>query len=180
MPFEAIDIHVYFAILGTVTFHLKHVLSWRNEHSGYSEFRSGAPTASQVLHSRHLDSWSKRNRQDGKLPFCFSHTAFSQTIIECLKYAATGELPPGAKTGAAFIHDPKVCLLCLRLDEWSVNSATSFENHHFNSDMFYFSFYFVSWPIQSRWKQKWSWKLKISEVIPSLSLEAWLLLKKEQ
>uniref|UniRef100_A0A8C5BL03 RAD50 homolog, double strand break repair protein n=1 Tax=Gadus morhua TaxID=8049 RepID=A0A8C5BL03_GADMO len=29
-----------------------------------------------------------------------------QTIIECLKYASSGELPPGAK-GAAFVHDPK-------------------------------------------------------------------------
>ncbi|XP_056450283.1 DNA repair protein RAD50 [Gadus chalcogrammus] len=28
------------------------------------------------------------------------------TIIECLKYASSGELPPGAK-GAAFVHDPK-------------------------------------------------------------------------
>ncbi|XP_061596775.1 DNA repair protein RAD50 [Cololabis saira] len=28
------------------------------------------------------------------------------TIIECLKYATSGELPPGAK-GAAFVHDPK-------------------------------------------------------------------------
>ena len=31
------------------------------------------------------------------------------TIIECLKYATTGELPPNAKTGGAFIHDPKLC-----------------------------------------------------------------------
>ncbi len=30
------------------------------------------------------------------------------TIIECLKYATTGELPPNSK-GGAFIHDPKVC-----------------------------------------------------------------------
>uniref|UniRef100_A0A8C5FKJ7 RAD50 homolog, double strand break repair protein n=1 Tax=Gadus morhua TaxID=8049 RepID=A0A8C5FKJ7_GADMO len=29
-----------------------------------------------------------------------------KTIIECLKYASSGELPPGAK-GAAFVHDPK-------------------------------------------------------------------------
>ncbi|GAA6019292.1 hypothetical protein JCM8202_000967 [Rhodotorula sphaerocarpa] len=29
------------------------------------------------------------------------------TIIECLKYAATGDLPPGAK-GGAFVHDPHV------------------------------------------------------------------------
>ncbi|EUB65095.1 DNA repair protein RAD50 [Echinococcus granulosus] len=31
-----------------------------------------------------------------------------QTIIECLRYAVTGELPPGSKTGASFIHDPKL------------------------------------------------------------------------
>uniref|UniRef100_A0A667YI07 RAD50 double strand break repair protein n=1 Tax=Myripristis murdjan TaxID=586833 RepID=A0A667YI07_9TELE len=30
----------------------------------------------------------------------------THTIIECLKYATTGELPPGAK-GGAFVHDPK-------------------------------------------------------------------------
>ena len=32
---------------------------------------------------------------------------FPQTIIECLKYATTGEQPPNSK-GGAFIHDPKV------------------------------------------------------------------------
>lgn len=30
-----------------------------------------------------------------------------QTIIECLKYATIGDLPPNSK-GGAFIHDPKV------------------------------------------------------------------------
>lgn len=30
------------------------------------------------------------------------------TIIECLKYATTGDLPPYS-TGGAFIHDPKLC-----------------------------------------------------------------------
>ncbi|XP_014671867.1 PREDICTED: DNA repair protein RAD50-like [Priapulus caudatus] len=30
------------------------------------------------------------------------------TIIECLKYATTGEMPPGAGKGAMFVHDPKV------------------------------------------------------------------------
>jgi hypothetical protein len=33
---------------------------------------------------------------------------FPQTIIECLKYMTTGEMPPGGRNGAAFIHDPKV------------------------------------------------------------------------
>lgn len=30
------------------------------------------------------------------------------TLIECLKYITTGDLPPGAKIGGAFIHDPKI------------------------------------------------------------------------
>jgi DNA repair protein RAD50 len=30
------------------------------------------------------------------------------TVIECLRYATTGELPPNAKTHGAWIHDPKV------------------------------------------------------------------------
>nr|GLL47820.1 DNA repair protein RAD50 [Ipomoea trifida] len=31
-----------------------------------------------------------------------------QTIIECLKVACTGELPPNARSGHSFVHDPKV------------------------------------------------------------------------
>uniref|UniRef100_A0A1B0GH32 Putative dna repair protein n=1 Tax=Lutzomyia longipalpis TaxID=7200 RepID=A0A1B0GH32_LUTLO len=30
------------------------------------------------------------------------------TIIECLKYALTGEVPPGSDRGAGFVHDPKI------------------------------------------------------------------------
>lgn len=30
-----------------------------------------------------------------------------QTIIECLKYATSGDMPPGSK-GSSFVHDPKV------------------------------------------------------------------------
>eukprot|EP00897_Mesotaenium_endlicherianum_P009253 jgi/Mesen1/8356/ME000463S07798 len=30
------------------------------------------------------------------------------TIIECLKHACTGDLPPNARSGHSFIHDPKV------------------------------------------------------------------------
>lgn len=32
-----------------------------------------------------------------------------QTIIESLRYATTGDLPPNSKTGGAFIHDPTLC-----------------------------------------------------------------------
>ncbi|TKA78331.1 hypothetical protein B0A55_03618 [Friedmanniomyces simplex] len=31
------------------------------------------------------------------------------TIIECLKYVTTGELPPNTKVGGAFVHDPDLC-----------------------------------------------------------------------
>ena len=31
-----------------------------------------------------------------------------QTIIECLKQATTGEMPPNTRSGQSFIHDPKV------------------------------------------------------------------------
>ena len=34
------------------------------------------------------------------------------TIIECLKYACTGALPPGARNGQSFVHDPKVRYCC--------------------------------------------------------------------
>lgn len=30
------------------------------------------------------------------------------TIIECLKYALTGEMPPGSNKGQMFVHDPKM------------------------------------------------------------------------
>ncbi|OLL27062.1 DNA repair protein rad50 [Neolecta irregularis DAH-3] len=31
-----------------------------------------------------------------------------ETIIECLKYATTGDLPPNTGKGAAFVHDPQI------------------------------------------------------------------------
>lgn len=34
-------------------------------------------------------------------------TRLTQTIVECLKYAATGDLPPNTK-GGSFVHDPSV------------------------------------------------------------------------
>ena len=34
-----------------------------------------------------------------------------QTIIECLKQACTGELPPNCRSGHSFIHDPKASRL---------------------------------------------------------------------
>ncbi|KAL4163734.1 hypothetical protein KRP22_005162 [Phytophthora ramorum] len=30
------------------------------------------------------------------------------TVIECLKLACTGGLPPGARSGQSLIHDPKI------------------------------------------------------------------------
>lgn len=39
------------------------------------------------------------------IPYLFS---CAQTIIECLKMATTGDLPPNTRSGQSFIHDPKV------------------------------------------------------------------------
>ncbi|KAI5785944.1 hypothetical protein EDC01DRAFT_618217, partial [Geopyxis carbonaria] len=49
------------------------------------------------------------------------------TIIECLKYATTGQLPPNSK-GGAFIHDPKMCgekevMAQIKLSFNSINEA---------------------------------------------------------
>ena len=48
------------------------------------------------------------------IAFCFPLTIIvgangcgKTTIIECLKYAVTGSLPPGNKSGQSFVHDPK-------------------------------------------------------------------------
>ena len=48
------------------------------------------------------------------ISFCFPLTIIvgangcgKTTIIESLKYATTGSLPPGNKAGQAFVHDPK-------------------------------------------------------------------------
>ena len=43
--------------------------------------------------------------QSFKLPL---PTLRMQTVIECLKQACTGELPPNTRSGQSFIHDPKV------------------------------------------------------------------------
>ena len=48
------------------------------------------------------------------ISFCFPLTIIvgangcgKTTIIEALKYAITGSMPPGVKNGQAFVHDPK-------------------------------------------------------------------------
>ena len=48
------------------------------------------------------------------IQFCFPLTIIvgangcgKTTIIEALKYSVTGSLPPGNKSGQAFVHDPK-------------------------------------------------------------------------
>jgi len=44
--------------------------------------------------------------------FFFASPDSPQTIIECLRYATTGSLPPGAK-GDGFLHDPRVIYFCI-------------------------------------------------------------------
>ena len=41
------------------------------------------------------------------LPF-FSFHSVLKTIIECLKYATTGDMPPNCRSGQAFIHDTRI------------------------------------------------------------------------
>lgn len=36
------------------------------------------------------------------------------TIIECLKQATTGALPPNCNKGQSFVHDPEVSCSCFR------------------------------------------------------------------
>ena len=39
------------------------------------------------------------------------------TVIECLKQATTGALPPNCKNGQNFIHDPEVCAINTALSQ---------------------------------------------------------------
>lgn len=49
------------------------------------------------------------------------------TLIECLKYAVTGTVPPNTGKGASFVHDPHVNdPLSLTLMLVSVNELTAF------------------------------------------------------
>ena len=50
-----------------------------------------------------------RDSQQPLLSRWSSSKCVPQTIIECLKQACTGELPPNTRNGQSFIHDPKVC-----------------------------------------------------------------------
>lgn len=45
-------------------------------------------------------------------PACLPPLPGPQTVIECLKMACTGELPPNTRSGQSFIHDPKASAAC--------------------------------------------------------------------
>lgn len=52
-------------------------------------------------------------------PVCFKCLdLIMQTIIECLKLSCTGELPPNARSGHSFIHDPKVSFSPFLISLW--------------------------------------------------------------
>ena len=57
-----------------------------------------------ALHSGHgRVAWTTRS-----LLFCGCDIAVSrQTVIEALKFATTGLLPPNSAQGKTFVHDPK-------------------------------------------------------------------------
>lgn len=51
---------------------------------------------------------------DAPLSLIVGHNgAGKTTVIECLKQATTGSLPPNCRNGQSFIHDPQVrCCAC--------------------------------------------------------------------
>lgn len=58
------------------------------------------------------------------------------TIIECLKYATTGQLPPNSKNGAAFVYDPELDMKgfvpgCIVLKFRGLDGATYVVNRSF-------------------------------------------------
>lgn len=64
---------------------------------------------------RGVRSFGTSNRDEQKITFSAPLTLIlgengcgKTTIIECLKYALTGELPPGSSKGQSFVHDPKI------------------------------------------------------------------------
>ena len=69
------------------------------------------PRGHSIPHATHPHSGTQRFWQDGRqwrnLIKAEADHYNVKTIIECLKYATTGDLPPNSK-GGAFIHDPKV------------------------------------------------------------------------
>ena len=67
----------------------------------------------QKLSVRGIRAFSPEEEEQ-VISFCFPLTIIigangcgKTTIIEALKYAVTGSLPPGNKSGQAFVHDPK-------------------------------------------------------------------------
>lgn len=58
----------------------------------------------EKLHHWHQEDTSQRLTQQD--------CVLMQTIIECLKQATTGELPPNTRSGQSFIHDPKASHHC--------------------------------------------------------------------
>ncbi|KZZ95728.1 DNA repair protein Rad50 [Ascosphaera apis ARSEF 7405] len=83
-------------------------------HSGHTFVRQYPKRDNPISDTSDADRWSKWFWKDGNhrtiaIDFWFfKANSINQTIIETLKYATTGELPPNSK-GGAFIHDPKIC-----------------------------------------------------------------------
>ncbi len=77
-----------------------------------SRLNCGAPNNPTELQIRGIRSFS--DASDQNITFVAPLTVIigtngsgKTTIIECLKYAVTGDLPPNTK-GGAFVHDPTV------------------------------------------------------------------------
>ena len=88
------------------------------------------------------------------IEFCFPVTIIlgangcgKTTIIETLKYAMTGSLPPGNKSGQAFVNDPKSCgqsnvKACIKL------RFTNRAGHSMVVSIFYCLYMIISWNVR--------------------------------
>lgn len=139
----------------------KHVENIQNEHLRCEELWNWGQrqTNHRILWSSDCAGWTQWSRENGTRAWLYCEewpgsarkelpagssfymnfrTIFFlhlQTIIECLKYATSGELPPGSK-GGAFVHDPKVRPVLLyherlffffgSLSEWGLLTLTLF------------------------------------------------------
>ncbi len=93
-------------------------------------FQPGQSERCRVLQASHAHSRAQWSWEDGENknlqritglgllqlflsgPLTSAALLLMQTIIECLKQACTGELPPNTRNGQSFVHDPKACLRC--------------------------------------------------------------------
>ena len=97
----------------------RHVDHQQAQHPGRAQLHAGRRASHRVpqaADAHRREQWlgqdgappAPRARAAPRRPHPPRARATRQTIIECIKMALTGELPPDANRGKNFIHDPKV------------------------------------------------------------------------